>query len=80
MDHHGQVEGRCHLLGAAQDFDVVDGNPPGQTSLDANNIIAIARNRSFRCIHVNEGKVHRITTPTKPFATDVNEDAGRLWR
>ena len=47
-----QVEGRGHLLRAAQDFDVVVGDPSRQTRLDADYGITDQRHRVFRRLDI----------------------------
>jgi hypothetical protein len=53
MDHHRQVEGRGRLLSAPQCLEIVGaGHIRGQSRLDADHDIAVARDRAARQTHV----------------------------
>ena len=81
VDHHRQIEGRGHFLGAPQHLEIVGaGDVVRQPRLDADDDVAVARDGVARRRTSARLDVHRVAVGQDAGAPDVDQDAAEVRR
>ena len=81
VNHHRQAEARGHFLRAIQHLEIVlAGDISRQPRLDADDEVAVLRNRVLRRADVGPRNVHRVAFGQDAGATDVDQHAAPLRR
>ncbi len=81
VDHHGQAEGGGHFLRAPKHLVIVLARDiPRQPRLDADDEVAVLRDRVARRIDIRALQVHRVAFGQDAGAPDVDQHAALLRR